>query len=74
MDKIIIKKIFLILNSKGDDYYEVDPELKICNCPDFIYRRSSFDFNNPERLCKHLKMVLEYLKKKENESRQVPIS
>lgn len=67
---MIIKKIYLIPSSNGEDLYEVDPESLTCNCPDFVYRRSSKITDDPERLCKHLKLVLEYLNKKEEEKKE----
>lgn len=67
---VIIKKVYLVPSSDGKDFYEVDLEALTCECPDFMYRRSSKMTDDPERLCKHLKLVLEYLNKKEEKKKE----
>lgn len=38
--------------------YHVDTELVTCDCPDFKFRRRTYNINDPNRLCKHLSQVV----------------
>ncbi|MEM2174285.1 MAG: SWIM zinc finger family protein [Candidatus Micrarchaeia archaeon] len=68
MGRFFIKKIFLVKSFTNDDvYYEVDPELRTCTCPDFLFRKDKYSLDDSRRLCKHLKIVIEYLNKKKSD-------
>jgi hypothetical protein len=47
----------MIINSESGKTYEINLDKVTCTCPGFVYRKSRFTIDNPERLCKHLLAV-----------------
>jgi DNA polymerase/3'-5' exonuclease PolX len=51
----------MTINSESGKSYEINLEKVTCTCPGFIYRKSHFAIDDPERLCKHLLSVKDQL-------------
>lgn len=51
----------MIINSESGKTYEINLDKVTCTCPGFVYRKSRFTIDNPERLCKHLLAVKDQL-------------
>lgn len=50
------------IKGSGNRYYNVNVEDRTCTCKDWTCRRHNFPYDNPNRLCKHLKEAIELYK------------
>jgi len=57
----------MTINSESGKTYEIDLNKVTCSCPGFVYRKSHFAIDNPERLCKHLLAIKDKLTYKKSD-------